>query len=118
MIDFIKDNRKLYRECEKEIIDLFSYITPSKYKALYLLNANLSNGVLKDTFTSIYNNTSDDSSVKEVTIDKNREPNNVNESEYSHSFKEINEKDIFNNFYLCEACLFHDHCDGVFCLRG
>lgn len=61
MIDFIKGNRKLYRECEKEIIDLFSNITPSKYKTLYLLNANLSNGVLKDMFTSIYNSISDDS---------------------------------------------------------
>ena len=60
IISFIKDNRKLYRQCEKEIIDLFSCITPSKYKALYLLNANLSTGVLKETFESIYNKISEE----------------------------------------------------------
>ena len=66
IIEFIKNARNLYRECETEIVDLFASITPDKYKPLFLLNSNLSTGVVKDTFSYIYDKTNEKSTNKDV----------------------------------------------------
>lgn len=54
MIDFIINDRVMYRKYEDVFVSLISGIVPSIYKSIYLLNANMSSGVTQKTFLNIY----------------------------------------------------------------
>ena len=55
LIDFIKNRRFVYRECEDEFIDLIHSVVPSQFSKLFLLNSVSTSGVVQKTFKAIYN---------------------------------------------------------------
>lgn len=55
LLDFIKGSRSLYRDYEDYFVTAISKIVPIKYKQLFLLNSNMSSGVVKKALVSIYN---------------------------------------------------------------
>ena len=54
LLDFIETNRSTYREYEDCFVKAVSKIVPQQYKPIFLLNSNLSSGVVKKTLKSIY----------------------------------------------------------------
>ena len=54
LLNFIENNRNIYREYEDIFNQCISKIVPIKYKPLFLLNSNFANGVNKKTLKSIY----------------------------------------------------------------
>lgn len=54
LIDFIKNNRPVYRDYEKRLIYLIHSIVPSKYSEIFLLNSVSTSGVVQKTFKNIY----------------------------------------------------------------
>lgn len=55
LLDFIRENRSLYRDYEDYFVKAISEIVPKKYRELFLLNSNMSSGVIKKVLMSIYN---------------------------------------------------------------
>lgn len=54
LLNFIENNRNIYREYEDIFNQCISKIVPIKYKPLFLLNSNFASGVNKKTLKSIY----------------------------------------------------------------
>lgn len=54
LLDFIKNERSIYKDYENFFIDKVVKMIDLKYKPIFLLNANMSTGVVKKTFNSIY----------------------------------------------------------------
>lgn len=54
VLNFIEIDRPLYRDYEDCFVKAVSKIVPQQYKPIFLLNSNLSSGVVKKTLKSIY----------------------------------------------------------------
>lgn len=53
IINFITNQRNLYKTCEKTFIDKLCGIIPEKYSSLFLMNSNLEKGVVSKTLKEI-----------------------------------------------------------------